>query len=124
MLDGFKTFIIEGGFGMFPTMIFGGFLVAGAVLYLIRPERTAVLWVLLCFAALVLGSGVLGTTMGLINTLHYIAKAPATEDRVLILGVGTAESLNNMVLAFIILVKGTLLTTVGVVRRSMRAPAA
>jgi hypothetical protein len=123
MLDGFKTFIIEGGWGMFPTMIFGAFLVGGSVLYLIRPEKKAVLPVLLCFAALVLGSGVLGTTMGLINTLHYVTK-DGVEERMRIFGVGTAESLNNMVLAFILLVKGMLLTTVGVVRQAMRSPAA
>ena len=119
--DGLSGFFRDGGFGMWPTLLFAFPLVALAVLYALRPEKRAVpvLWNL---GMLVLGSGVLGTWVGIINTLRYIQRedVPAAE-RLGILALGAAESLNNLVLALIFVVLTLLVTAVGTYRGSRQA---
>lgn len=110
-------FFAEGGFGMFPTLLFGFGLVASAVLTLLRPERAWPLTATLGMATLC--SGALGATMGLINTMKYVAKAPA-DDRLVAGAVGIAESLNNVVLALVIVIPSVLVTAAAAAR-AMRA---
>lgn len=101
-------FFEEGGFGMYPTLVFGFLLMASAVLSLRQAERR---WLTFVMAGLTTASGVLGTSMGLINTMKYSAKS-ALEERVLIIAQGTAESLNNLVLAMILVVLALLVSAV------------
>jgi len=110
------NFFRDGGFGMYPTAIFGFFLIASAVLLVLRPERRFVALVA-SLEVLTIGSGVLGTTMGLINTFRYLARVPAA-DQFKIAAIGCAESLNNMVLALIIGVLAALLASIAAARAS------
>ena len=115
-----SNFFRDGGFGMYPTLIFGFALVAAAAMYLLRPERRRVA-LPVCLGLLTLGSGLLGFTTGMVNTLRYIQKVPPGE-QLQIGALGAAESANNLVLALIFVVLAALLASIGAFRAS-RAPA-
>lgn len=113
-----SNFYLEGGFGMLPTTLFGFSLVAAGALYLLRPEKRFY-GLLLSLGLLNLVSGLLGTTVGVINTFHYLERvAPAEQFKLTALG--CAESLNNMVLAFIFLALTLLLVAIGAYRAARR----
>lgn len=112
------NFYEKGGWGMYPTTLFGFFLVASAVLLLLRPERRYVLPVV-TLGIITASSGVLGCATGFINTFLYIQELPA-EEQVKIAAIGCAESLNNVVLAFLIIVIASLVAT-GAAVRAMRS---
>ncbi len=116
-----SNFFRNGGWGMFPTAFFGFFLVASAVVALIRPEQRYRA-VARGFGLLTVTAGALGLATGLIKTFHYIWKVPP-EQQVAIAAEGCAESLNNLVLAFMfVLVAGLLLTASAIrVARKPRA---
>ena len=61
-----------------------------------------------------LTSGMLGTCMGVINTFHYVQRLKV--DHVKIGMLGCAESLNNLVLALLLLGLTMLLTSIGALR--------
>ena len=111
------TFIEEGGAGMIPTMLFGFAFVAAAVMSISQPERR---WLSLVFGALTFSSGLLGTAMGLINTMRYVAKTNAAE-QLPIGATGIAESLNNLVLSNVIIVIGCLISAVAAFKHSKPA---
>ena len=118
------NFFEEGGFGMYPTMIFGFFLVAAAVFTLLRPERRWPLVVSLGVATF--GAGLMGTTVGLINTMKYVAhKAPEAE-RLQFLAQGVAESLNNLELALFMVIPTALVCCAAALRslKTTATPAA
>jgi hypothetical protein len=111
-----SNFYAAGGWGMYPTSIFGFFLVAAAVLYALRPgpkaARVTVVLGLLTFA-----SGLLGTFVGFGQSMHYIPQV-AAEKQVEVLALGCEESLHVTVLALILVVIGGLIAGVGAARRS------
>ena len=110
---GLKTFFEDGGWGMFPTLAFGFFLVGKAVLYGLRPQPRA--WPALgAFFLTTLGAGTLGTLVGLINTLRFVAREE--QEPLKALAVGAAESSNNLVLALILAMVAGVAVTVGLVR--------
>ncbi|HOU94357.1 MAG TPA: hypothetical protein PLU22_25070, partial [Polyangiaceae bacterium] len=86
-----------GGLGMFPVAIDGFLLVAAALLLALRPERRLVALVV-CLGLLTLASGALGTTVGLVKALHYLAKVP-TERVLEIAFMAAAQALHCLVLA-------------------------
>ena len=104
----------DGGWGMYPTSLFGFFLIAAAVLLVLRPERRFVALVA-SLGLLTLGAGVLGTTTGIVNTFRYLVKVPAAE-QAQIAALGCAESLNNMVLALMLAVLAALLASIAALR--------
>jgi hypothetical protein len=110
------NFFRDGGWGMYPTSIFGFLLVAAAVLLVLRPERRFVALVV-SLGLLTLGAGVLGTTVGVVNTFRYLLKVPAAE-QLQIATLGCAESLNNFVLALMIAVLAALLASIAALRAS------
>lgn len=112
------TFFREGGFGMFPTLIFGVLLVAAAVAYAVRPERRFVP-LLVTLGVVTLGSGCLGVVMGFISTFQYLHQVAAA-DQFTIMVTGVAESLTNIVLALVLLVLASLVTAVGALRIARR----
>jgi hypothetical protein len=109
-----SNFYENGGWGMFPTTLFGFFLVASGVLLLLRPERRFVPLVA-SLGLLTLSSGVLGCSVGLIKTFRYVQEV-APDEQVTIAAVGCAESLNNLVLALLIVVVTTLLAAASALR--------
>ncbi|MBI5545798.1 MAG: hypothetical protein HY901_18060 [Deltaproteobacteria bacterium] len=118
----FANFFEAGGFGMYPTSLFGFFLVAAAVIYALRPERG--FFVLTgCLGLLTLSSGLLGFTTGLVNTFRYLEKVP-NEKLLTIAALGCAESLNNVVLALILVTLTSLIVSVGALRAARSAPRA
>ncbi len=119
-----SNFYAAGGFGMYPTSLFGFFLVSASVIYALRPERRFLL-LAVCLAFLTLGSGALGFTTGMVNTFHYLEKVPV-DQRGMIAALGCGESLNNVVLALIFFTLACLVVSVGAFRAIRRgvAPAA
>jgi hypothetical protein len=115
-----QLFFQEGGVVMFPTAVFGALLVAASVLAL-RGGGRAELRVVL--GALTLASGALGTVMGLINTMRWVTKASVT-DQLVGGATGIAESLNNLVLAFLLIVMALLVSAVSALRSSAPPAAA
>jgi hypothetical protein len=104
-------FFRDGGWGMYPTLIFGVGLVAAALIYSARPERRFVP-LLISIGVMTVGSGILGFSMGVINTFRYAAKSVPPEQHSLVLQ-GFAESTNNVVFALIFVVMSALIASVG-----------
>lgn len=115
-----NTFFRDGGWGMYPVTVFGLLLVAAAVLCVLRPERR--------FARIagVLGvatlcAGFLGTSVGFIMSFRYLSQVPV-EQRFTIAALGCAESLNDTVLALMLVVFSSLLGAVAATRAALREP--
>lgn len=116
------TFFRDGGWGMYPTSLFGFFLVMCAVLCVIRPERRFVP-LLACLAVMTACAGVLGCCVGMVTTFHFLPRV-ALEQRLTIAALGCAESLNNVVLAMMLVVLSALISAVAAARAALvRAPA-
>ena len=116
------SFFRDGGWGMYPTSIFGFLLVASGVLLVLRPERRHVSLVI-ALGLVTLGSGVLSSTVGIVNTFRYVARVPAA-DQINIAVLGCAESLNNVVLALMLSVLTAVLAAVAALRASRSRSAA
>jgi hypothetical protein len=118
------TFFLDGGPVMILTTLFGFLLAGASVLAALRPARSWRVVVVLGFATGV--SGVLGTSLGLVSTLRYAAHAASEEGAITtlrIVAVGIAESLNNAILASVIILMSLGGCAVAAVRRR-RAQAA
>jgi hypothetical protein len=116
-----SNFFEAGGWGMYPTLIFGFLLVASSVLFVLRPERRFVP-LLLSLGVLTLGSGLLSFSVGVVNTFRYLQRVEPAE-QFKIAALGCAESLNNVVLALMLIVLTSLLASIGAFRGSQRAAA-
>lgn len=116
-----SNFFRDGGWGMYPTIIFGLILVACGFLFLFRPERRFVP-VVVSAGVLTLAAGLLGTSVGIITTFRYLAQV-APGEQIQIAALGCAESLNNLVLALILTVLSALLTWIGTVRANLQRTA-
>jgi hypothetical protein len=86
----------DGGFGMFPTMIFGFLLLATSVRYALNPTR-ALVPLLFGLGILTLSAGALGFVTGCIVAAHFISGHPADMAGLAICGFG--EALNNVAFA-------------------------
>lgn len=116
MLESFHL----GGWGMFPTLLFGLLLLGVSVRYAVKPEAR---WVplQLTLAVLTVTSGMLGFVTGVITTTQHLSELPA--ERVGLIGaIGVGESLTNLGLAFLLMIFAALLASVGAVRLT-RVPA-
>ena len=117
-----SDFWMAGGWGMYPTALFGVMLVAAGVAYALFPERRFVP-LLVSLGIVVFGAGVLGTVTGFTTTFRYIEKVPVDQQHTITL-LGISESLNNLILAFIFIVLSTLIASVGALRLGLKAKAA
>lgn len=115
-------FWMAGGWGMYPTSIFGVLLVAAGLAYAAFPERRFVP-LLVTLGVVVFGAGVLGTVTGFTTTFRYIEKVPVDQQHTITL-LGISESLNNIILAFIFIVLSTLIAAVGALRLGLKSKAA
>lgn len=100
----------EGGWGMFPTLVFGLVMLAVAARYAARPERRYVP-LLLGTGVVTLSSGMLGFVTGLITTFRYIGQVGPDRRYLAIIGIG--ESLENVAFALIFAVLASLVASVG-----------
>jgi len=106
-LDHFR----DGGWGMFPTLIFGLVLLGVAGRYAARPERRFVP-LLITLNLLTMAAGALGFVSGVIVTAQYFERHdPPLPSSIPFLGVG--ESLNNVAFALIFVVVGAMATSLG-----------
>jgi hypothetical protein len=118
----FDNFFRDGGFGMYPTLAFGALAVLAAVIIAFKPERRFVPMVA-ALGATTFGSGMLGTVMGFVSSLRALGHVPEA-DRATIAIIGAAESLNNMVLALIMVVLTGLIASVAAGRVALSRPVA
>lgn len=117
------VFFEAGGWGMYPTLMTGFLALTSGGLYALRPEPRRV-WLVVSLAAATLGSGLLSTTTGLVNTAYHAGSSRVEAGaRLAVLIQGTAESLHNLVLTWMVLVVTALLMSIGALRASRRAPA-
>lgn len=108
-------FFTAGGYGMYPISVDGFFLLAASLLLALRPGRRLVPLVV-SLALLTLGSGVLGTLVGIVTTLHYAARTPIGQVQTLIMG--AAEASHCLVLALLIVMAALALTSIAAWRAS------
>ena len=111
-------FFLEGGWTMLPTALFGFLAVVSSLLIAWKPERRFVP-LLLSLSALTTVAGISGTVMALIGVLKAAAHYGGEERSTIVLA-GTAESLNNVVLAFLFVVVAILGASSGAVRLALR----
>ena len=116
------NFFEAGGWGMYPTAVIGFFMVAAAVLLVLRPEARFVPPVVGLSLA-TLGSGALSTCVGFITTFRYLYQVPA-QRQLAIATAGMGESLHNAVLALLLVVPTMLIVTLAAIRAARAAAAA
>ena len=110
MLDHFRA----GGWGMYPTLVFGVLLLLVAARYALRPEAR---WVPLQIALglLTLLTGCFGFVLGLIITTEALPAVP--QGQVPLIGaLGFGESLHNVALALLLVVLAALCGSLGALR--------
>lgn len=103
----------EGGWGMYPTLLFGLLLVGVALGHARNPQPKRVP-LMLSLGVLTLLTGALGFVTGLIATARYVADAPPTDRWLLVVGLG--ESLHNLSLALVLSTIAAALASVGAFR--------
>jgi len=105
-----SNFFAAGGWGMYPTTVFGFLLLAAIGLHALRPEPRYER-VITALMIIVITGGMLGTATGICNTVHYLDQVPA-DKQLITFANGTEESLHNLVLAGIIIVIANLIAAV------------
>jgi hypothetical protein len=118
-----SEFFRAGGFGMYPTLLFGFLLVACSILFMFRPEPRY-LSSLVGLGTTTSGAGLLGFCLGMMNTLRYLEHVPS-EEQFKVAALGCEESLHTAVLALVLLVVAGIFVSIGAVRAMglFRSPA-
>ena len=112
---------INGGIGMYPTLVFGLPLLLAAMKYAITPQRRFVP-LLIALGFLSFSSGALGFVSGLITTFEAISRDRVPDwPPVKIAFVGMGESLNNLGLALFFITLASILASVGAWKLSRNA---
>jgi hypothetical protein len=117
----YDNFYESGGWGMYPTTLFGFVLVLMACLYALRPEPRFVP-VVVTTGAITIAFGVLGMATGLMHVFRYVQYVSA-EDAVKVAALGCAEAVVNVVFAMLIVILAGFAMLVGDVRRARRTSA-
>ena len=116
-----EGFYHSGGYGMYPTTLFGFLLVLAAALYCFRPEKR-LLPVVMTTGVLTIASGVLGTFTGLIVVFTY-AKYVAAADVARVAAIGCAQAFSNIVFALVIVLVAGLAVLASELRQALRGGA-
>jgi len=114
-----SDFFKAGGWGMYPTTLFGFLMIAATLLYTLRPSKKAANLATL-LGVITFSAGMLGTVTGMCMSAHYIDQLP-TEKQVMALAFGCEESAHNLVLALILVIVAGLVAAGGTLRRSIDA---
>lgn len=112
-----------GGFGMYPTAIFGLILIAVAIRYAIKPESRYIP-LQITLAILTLLSGALGFVTGIITSFSAMGGVPGDGSARWIPLIGAAESLYNVALALALIILGSIAASVGAARIAAGLPRA
>lgn len=102
-----------GGWGMYPTLVFGLLMIGVCVRYAVKPERR-LLPLQISLGVTTLLSGGLGFVTGMIASFNAIHGAPPDQRWIWLIGMG--ESLHNVALALALVILGSLASAVGAVR--------
>lgn len=114
MIESFRL----GGWGMYPTLVFGVLMLLASIRYAIKPEsRFIPLQVSLGILTLLAGS--LGFVTGLIATFSAMGDVDPDKRWIWMLGVG--ESLHNLGLALVLAVLSVIAASVGSYRLAQTA---
>ena len=108
-----------GGFGMFPTAIFGLMLIAASIRYAGSPERRFIP-LQVSLGVMTLAAGGFGFVTGLIKSALAIEGAGPDHRWIWVVGMG--EALNNVALALLLLTIAAIASSIGALRIA-RAPA-
>jgi uncharacterized membrane protein YqjE len=111
-------FFVEGGFGMYPTLLAGLCLLATCVLYALRPKRRYVP-LMAALGLFTLLAGGLGFVTGVSSMLEGYTGDMAHLGPI-VLFAGLRESLNNLVLALMLSALAALFASLGAWRLSRR----
>lgn len=109
-----------GGWGMYPTLVFGALLLGSAIWYAMNPERRRLLLPAV-MAFVTFSSGMLGFLTGVMVSLTSAAETPTIAKFV---ALGTAESLQNVCFALAWNVLAGLVVAVGAWRSTRQTPTA
>jgi hypothetical protein len=112
------NFYANGGWGMYPTTVFGFLLILSACLHLLRPEGRYLPIVVITFC-LTAASGILATATGLTIAFRFVQHVEAA-DQLRVAVLGCAEALNNVILGLILAIVGGMVALAGVVRQRLR----
>jgi hypothetical protein len=108
-----------GGWGMYPTLIFGLMLSLTAMRYAASPDPR-VMPLVKSLGALTVLSGLLGTVTGLIKSIIAVAPLPPEKHFLVVLGFG--ESLNCFGLGLVFAVLAALFVSAGAYRFASHTP--
>lgn len=109
MVEAFKM----GGWGMYPTLVFGLLMLAASVRYAISPERRFVP-LQISLGVLTLMAGTLGFVTGMIKSFGAIGEVPPDQRWIWLLGAG--EALNCVGLALVLSILAALAASAGAFR--------
>jgi hypothetical protein len=110
-----------GGWGMFPTTLFGVLLLAASIRYAFSPDKRFVP-LQVSLGIITLASGGLGFVTGVIKSFMAIDGVGADMKWIWMLGVG--ESLHNVAAAFALVTIGAIAASIGAYRIARAAPSA
>jgi hypothetical protein len=108
-----KDFFMDGGWGMFPTLALGVFLLS-VVVRSAASERGRGHELVVPLGVATITSGFLGFVLGLMATFNHIGEVGGNA---VIAMAGAGESLNNLALAFGLVLLAAIGTTIGRVAR-------
>lgn len=114
-----KNAFSEGGWGMYPTTLFGLCLIATALIYAIRPERRFVP-LQLSLGLMTVAAGTLGFVTGVIRSLDGLRNVPSDHQWIWLRGLG--ESLNNLGMALTLIVLAIFVASIGTLRIAFGQP--
>jgi hypothetical protein len=110
----------DGGWGMFPTLVFGLILVVVSIRYAMAPRQRDVP-LMISLAVLTFVSGALGFVSGVMTTFHFVAGGELKGDVATAITLqGVAESLNNVGFALMLLTLATMSAAYGTWKTSRR----
>jgi hypothetical protein len=116
-----REFFLAGGWGMYPTLVFGLLMVGVGSFYAARPERRFVP-LLGALGILTLAAGSLGFVTGVMKSFTAAAHYEPGDLAAALAMKGTAESLCNIALALVLTVFAAVAVSLGAWRLARTQP--